>query len=169
MSDLLSSSPPLLGMWPCKLKLDEKQSTVCRLGSGKLFFCYIFAQFAEAGEMRLLEKSVINMIWLLLHVFECPIIIIGTGGLLLVVPTYFQSPFQFYGWGWRKSKQLNLDVTYFRRVTYWHPHWDALTSPNRIHNNHLPSLPTYLWYLLPTYLGSHLNNVKKKQEREITG
>jgi hypothetical protein len=29
-----------------------------------------------------------------------------------------QSPFQFYGWGWRKSKQLNLDVTYFCRVIY---------------------------------------------------
>ncbi len=68
--------------------------------------------------MHLVEKSVINMIRLLLHVFDWPIEMIGTGGLLVVVPTYLQSPFQFYGWGWRKSKQLNLDVTYFCRVIY---------------------------------------------------
>jgi hypothetical protein len=47
--------------------------------------------------MHLLENSVINMISLLLHVFDWPIIMIGLGGLLLVVPTYLQSHFQFYG------------------------------------------------------------------------
>jgi hypothetical protein len=63
--------------------------------------------FAEAGKKRskvvhLLEKSVINMIWLLVLVFDWPIIIVGPGGLLLVIPTYMQYLFQFYGWGCSK-------------------------------------------------------------------
>jgi hypothetical protein len=68
----------------------------------------MFAQFAEAGKNRskavhLLEKSVINMIWLLLPVFYWPIIMIRPRGLLLlVVPTYLQSSFQFYGRGCKK-------------------------------------------------------------------
>jgi hypothetical protein len=49
--------------------------------------------FAEAGIKRskavhLLEKRVINMVWLLLlPVFDWPIITTAPGGLLLVVPT----------------------------------------------------------------------------------
>jgi hypothetical protein len=47
----------------------------------------MFAQFAEAGKkhnkaVHLLEKSVINMIQLLLPVFDWPIIMFGPGGLL---------------------------------------------------------------------------------------
>jgi len=34
----------------------------------------------------------------------------GPGGLLLVVSTYVQSQFQFYGWGCKKVNKLNLDV-----------------------------------------------------------
>jgi hypothetical protein len=73
------------------------------------FFSCILAQFAEAGTMRskavhLLEKSVINMIGLLLPVFDSSIIMIGPGGLLLVVPTCLQSSFQFYGVGLQKCK-----------------------------------------------------------------
>jgi hypothetical protein len=52
--------------------------------------------------VHLLENSVINMVWLLHPIFDWPIIMIGASGLLLVVPTYLQSPFQFYGWGWKK-------------------------------------------------------------------
>jgi hypothetical protein len=67
------------------------------------------AQFAEARIKRsegvLLEKSVMNMIRLLVPVFDWAIIMIGPGGLLLVVPIYLQSLFQFYGWvGLQKSK-----------------------------------------------------------------
>jgi hypothetical protein len=56
-------------------------------------------KFAEAGErrtkpMHLLEKSVINMIWLLLLVFDWPNIMISPCGLLLVLPTY---SFSFMG------------------------------------------------------------------------
>jgi hypothetical protein len=32
----------------------------------------------------------------------------SNGGLLLVVPTYFQSRFQFDGWGCRKANMLKL-------------------------------------------------------------
>jgi hypothetical protein len=39
--------------------------------------------------VHLLEKSVINMIWLLSFVFDWPIIMIDPGGLLLVVPHLF--------------------------------------------------------------------------------
>jgi hypothetical protein len=64
----------------------------------------MFSQVAEAGKrhrkvVHLLEKSVINMIWLLLPGFDWPIIMIGPSGLLLVVPTYLRLLFQFYGWG----------------------------------------------------------------------
>jgi hypothetical protein len=60
-----------------------------------------FAQFSEACKKRrqavhLLEMSVIYMIWLLVPVFHWSIITIGESGLLLVVPTYLQSSFQFY-------------------------------------------------------------------------
>ncbi len=57
--------------------------------------------------MHLLEKSVINKIWLQLPVvFDGPIIMIRPGGLLLVVPTtYLQSKlFQAYGLGIAKKK-----------------------------------------------------------------
>jgi hypothetical protein len=62
--------------------------------------------FAEAGINRskavhLLEKRVINMMRLLILLLS--IITIGPGGLLLVVPTYSQSSFEFYGWGCKKK------------------------------------------------------------------
>jgi hypothetical protein len=48
--------------------------------------------------VHLLENTVINMISLLVPVFDWPIIMIGPGGLLLVVPTCFCSPdFSFLG------------------------------------------------------------------------
>jgi hypothetical protein len=40
----------------------------------------------------LLEKSVINMIWLPIPLFDWPIIMIRPGGLLLVVPHLFAVP-----------------------------------------------------------------------------
>jgi len=35
---------------------------------------------------------------------------IAPGGLLLILPTFLQSLFQFYGWGCKKVNNLNLDV-----------------------------------------------------------
>jgi hypothetical protein len=55
---------------------------------------HIFAQFVDAGKKRSkpdLKKSVINVLGLLLPVFDRPIIMISPGGLLLVVPTYLNS------------------------------------------------------------------------------
>ncbi len=50
------------------------------------------------------ERSVINMICLLVSVSDSPIIMIGPGGLLLVVVPHFYllSQFRFYGWGGKK-------------------------------------------------------------------
>jgi hypothetical protein len=64
----------------------------------------------------------INMIWLVLSVFDWSIIMIRPGGLLLVVPTYLQSQFQFYWWVAKKKTKLNLDVrnTFARSHTQ---HW----------------------------------------------
>jgi len=97
----------MLSMWPCTLKLDGEKSTYAGLAQEKGFFSCIFAQFAETSKkrsksMHLIEKSVINMIWVLRPVFDWPIIMIGPGGLLLVVPTYLQSLFQSYGQGCKK-------------------------------------------------------------------
>jgi hypothetical protein len=55
------------------------------------------AHVAVAGKrlssaMHLPKKSVINMIYLLLSVSDWPIIMIGPGGLLLVVPHLFVVP-----------------------------------------------------------------------------
>jgi hypothetical protein len=49
------------------------------------------------GTTKLREKSVINMICLLRPGVCWPNIMIGPSGLLLVVATYLQSQFQFYG------------------------------------------------------------------------
>ncbi len=50
-----------------QIKIRWRKVNICWLGSGKWFFSCIFAEFAEADKkrsknMRLLEKSVINMI-----------------------------------------------------------------------------------------------------------
>jgi hypothetical protein len=71
------------------------------------------AQFAVAGKehsnaVRLAEKSVINMIWLFL--IDCPIIIIGPGGLLLVVPHLYAIPVSVLWVGLHKSIRINLDA-----------------------------------------------------------
>jgi hypothetical protein len=66
------------------MKTRWRKVNICRLCSGKQFFNCIFAIFAEAGKrhskhMHLLENSVINMISLLLHVFDWRIIMIRPG------------------------------------------------------------------------------------------
>ncbi len=62
------------------------------------------------------QKSLINVIWILLF-FHCPIIMIGLGGLLLVVPTCC-ADFSFMG-GVAKEYRTKLGCEkYFRRFTY---------------------------------------------------
>jgi len=92
--------------------LDEEKWTyagVC--GSRKWCFCCTFAQFAaEAGKKAhhscapaREECNKYDLSECLLPVFDWSIIMIGPGGLLLVVPTYLQSPaFSFMCGGCRK-------------------------------------------------------------------
>jgi hypothetical protein len=63
------------------------------------FSICIFVQFAEAGKCCAPARDECNKYDLVLPVFDWPIIMIGLGGLLLVVPIYLQSSLQFYGWG----------------------------------------------------------------------
>jgi len=88
-------------------KIGWRKVKMCRFGSGKWFWQGIIGHFVVAGKCHSniapAEESVINMIWLLLSISDWPNVMIGPGGLLLVVPpTYLLSPFQFYGWGWKK-------------------------------------------------------------------
>ncbi len=61
-------------------------------------FSCIFSEFAwgwlkaQQQTCALLEKSVLNMIWPMLPIFDWPIIMIGPGGLLLVVRSYMHVP-----------------------------------------------------------------------------
>jgi hypothetical protein len=66
--------------------------------------------------VHLLEKSVLNMIWLLPPVFDWPILMIGPGGLLLVVPTIFNPCF-----GCKKLNNKTWMWEILCRVTYWAP------------------------------------------------
>ncbi len=76
----------------------------------KIVLPSIFAQFAEAGKrqskasQQLPEKSVINMLWLLIPVSDWPIIMIGPGGLVLVVSPLSAVPVLVSWVGLEKSK-----------------------------------------------------------------
>jgi hypothetical protein len=94
-------------------KIGGRKSNLCPFGSRKWFSLSVTAHVAVAGKKRCApaEKSVINMISLVLSVFDWPIIMIGPGGLLLVVPPPIPiccPSFSFIG-GFAKM-QLNLDV-----------------------------------------------------------
>jgi hypothetical protein len=91
-------------------------SPACLLGFLRL------AGTKSCKAVHLLEKSVINMMWLVVTVLDCPVIMIGPGGLLLVVPTCLQSPFQYNGWGCKKVGDwlhLGCEKILFWRVAYW--------------------------------------------------
>jgi len=67
-----------------------------------------------------LWEEPINWTWLWLSICDSSIIMIGTGGLLLVVPTYMQFQSQFYWWGCQKKKIAKLRyLILLSRVTYW--------------------------------------------------
>jgi hypothetical protein len=107
------------------IKIRWREVNICGLGSGKWFFSCIFAHFAKAGKkhskaVHLLEKRVINMISLLLLVFDWPIMMIDPGGLLLVVWTYFQSLRKSLMGGVPKKWITKLGCEkYFSGITYW--------------------------------------------------
>jgi hypothetical protein len=87
------ASPKVLGMWPCTLWSDEEKSTYAGLAQENGFTpaCLLgLLRFLKtaAKAIHLLERSIINMIKLLHHVFDWLIIMSGRGGLLLVFPTY---------------------------------------------------------------------------------
>jgi hypothetical protein len=99
-----------------------------------------------------LEKSVINMIWLLNPVFW---FVQGPGGLLLVLPTYLQSYFQFYGWGCQKSHHiircgLTWGLVFIHNIVAT---WDMLYMKDLITCNtkhtHVPKelLRAKMWYM----------------------
>jgi hypothetical protein len=90
-------------------KIGWRKFKTCWFNSAKWFWPSIFAQFAEACKRHskvehLPEKSVVNMIWLLLPVFDWTIIVIGPGGLLLVVSHLFAVPVWVISVGWEKTK-----------------------------------------------------------------
>ncbi len=75
----------------------------------KMVLASISAQSAEVGKrhskaVHMPEKSVINMIWLLLLVSDWPIITIGPRGLLLEVSDLFAVPILVLWAGLQKSK-----------------------------------------------------------------
>ncbi len=82
------ASPKVLSMWPCTLWLDQEKSTYAGLVQENRFsLAYLLSLLrlvkTTAKAMHLLERSIINMIWLLHRVFDWLIIMIGRGGLLL--------------------------------------------------------------------------------------
>jgi len=83
------------------------------------------------------EKSVLNMIYLLLNVSDWLIIMIGPRGLLLVVAHLFAVPFSLLWVGLQKSTQLNLDVKTIFAASYTEPHWRCSYN----HNTGTPYTP----------------------------
>jgi hypothetical protein len=90
--------------------LDEEKSKKCAGLAEKI----VLAQYnstlcggrykAQQQRCAPAEKSVINMICLLVSVFDSPIVMIGPGGLLLiVVPHLSVVPVSILWVGWQKS------------------------------------------------------------------
>ncbi len=70
----------------------------------------IASGFVVAGErhtniVHMREKSVINMIWLLFIAADWPIMLIGPGGLLLVIPYLFALPLSVFMGGVENRKK----------------------------------------------------------------
>jgi hypothetical protein len=149
---LRRASPPVLSMYvTLNITLGWRKVNKCRFGSGKWFFSCMFSEFLSLLSLvnpqqrcTPAEKSVINKIWLVLLIFDWPIIMIRPGGLLLVVPTYLQFPVQFYGWGLEKSKQLNLEVTNIFAESHTEHQWGCSS---------LPISPHYVYYVFNLLLG----------------
>ncbi len=128
-NSIISSSAQYVMWWSCTIKLGEEKSKYVWFGSGKWFCHSIIAHtlppFAKrrSNPVQLQKKSVINWIWLLLSVSDRPIIIIGPGGLLLVVPPPICCPcFSFIGGVGKKRWIIKLGCEkylFFAGVAYW--------------------------------------------------
>jgi hypothetical protein len=87
----------------------KKSFKICRFRSGKSVGLSIIAYLVCGGWWKAeghcapTQKSVINWIWLLLSVSDRPIIMIGPGGLLSVVPHLFAVPVSVYCRGCKKA------------------------------------------------------------------
>jgi hypothetical protein len=84
---LVKSVPTSAQYVTLHFKIRWRKVKIDRFISQKRFCSCVYAQFAKAGKRRskavqLLEKSVINMFWLLFPIFNWPNITIGPGGLL---------------------------------------------------------------------------------------
>jgi hypothetical protein len=105
-----------------QIKIRWRKVNICRLSSGKTVFNCIFALFAEAGkrhskDMHLLENSVINMISLLLHVFD------WSRWFAISSSHLFAIPLSVLWVALEKSKQLNLDVRNMFVGSHIEPCW----------------------------------------------
>jgi len=77
----------MLNMWSCTVKVDEEKVKYAGLGQEN---CFAQHNWWKAPQCS--APALINMIWLLVSIFNWPIIMIGPGGLLLVVPHLFAVP-----------------------------------------------------------------------------
>jgi hypothetical protein len=101
-----------------------KEVNIRQFGSGKWFSPVYLLSL-----LHRLEKSVINIIWLL-PIFDCSIIIIGPSGLPLVLPTYLWSLFQSYGWVCQKvysvERPVSRHLVVFKPLLfYWMISWQC--------------------------------------------
>jgi len=95
------ASPPVLN-----INIRCRKVKTCRFSSGT-WLCYNLLRLVKrpSNAMQLVEeKSVINMIRLLLPVSDWSNIMIGPGGLQPVVLTYLLSEFHFLWVGFHNSK-----------------------------------------------------------------
>jgi hypothetical protein len=80
------------------IKIRWRKVKICGLSSGNWFFFCKFARTAEASKKRAPAREECNKYdRTAFPCFWLANIMIGAGGLLLVVPTYLQSMFQFIG------------------------------------------------------------------------
>jgi len=85
--DHIQATPPVLTMWPRKLKLNEEKSKLAGLAQHFLQRLLRLAKGASQA-YHLPEKSVLNVIWLLVSVSYWPL----RDSSLLVVPHLFAVP-----------------------------------------------------------------------------
>jgi hypothetical protein len=87
--------------------LDEEKSKHGSLAQQNGFdpaFLHSLLRLVKGSAQQLPEKSVINMLWLLIPVSDWPFIMIGPGGLVLVVSSLFAVPVLVLWVGLEKSK-----------------------------------------------------------------
>ncbi len=81
---LSQSNSTSASLWRCKLKLDKEKWKHAGFGPATLHTLLRLVKSQQSLTPAKEEKSVINMICLLLPVSDSPIVMFGPGGLLLV-------------------------------------------------------------------------------------